>query len=552
MKLKKLLCLIGLCVCVGMTMPLVMNAQSKAEKVVKYTVQQGETILGIAHRHGTTLDHLLSLNPEVQPDYVQSGQVINVPLVSGGAVPAPTPEQRVALAKARGVQQQQQTATLASSAVKDVVVVKNDSKPRPSYKEYKVKKKDTLYSLAKANNITVDELMEANPFLKESGYKLKKGVLLKIPIKTEVVQPKYAGLSTIRVAVVLPLVGEGVEKERSVEFYRGMLMGIAALKQSGVNVVVSAFDEPAPDVSVAQTMAKVMAQQPDLIVGPLYPTHFTDVTALSSKETKVVVPFSSKVPQVDYRPEVYVLNTPANYESLFSIDLFMNSFKKSVHVVMLQGQNGSKKAFCEEIQKKLSGAGYDVVSLSSSMSAQQIVLSLSGKKRGEYVIMSDDSSESSMKQMLTLVGSLQQQMPESQVSLLGYDSWLPYTEGADRKRFHEADTYILCSNYYYPFTTAAKAFHAEYEANFHTDFVACTPRMAPLGYDFARAFLGNMNVYGYDYNTQVAKEGTIAAQPKLQSDPRFVAVGGNGGYVSRGMWLVRFKKDMSIVKISAQ
>ena len=100
-KFTKLFGIIGLCVCVGVNTPLELNAQNKAEKVVKYTVQPGETILGIAHRHGTTLDHLLSLNPGVKPDYVQSGQVLNVPYVPGGAEPAPTPEQRAAAAKAK-------------------------------------------------------------------------------------------------------------------------------------------------------------------------------------------------------------------------------------------------------------------------------------------------------------------------------------------------------------------------------------------------------------------------------------------------------------------
>lgn len=66
--------------------------------------------------------------------------------------------------------------------------------------------------------------------------------------------------------------------------------------------------------------------------------------------------------------------------------------------------------------------------------------------------------------------------------------------------------------------------------------------MAPLGYDFARGFMGSMANYGYDFNTQSPKAGTVAAQPKLQSEPRFITVGGNGGYVSRSMWLVRFKR----------
>ena len=394
-KFTKLFSIIGLCVCVGVNTPLELNAQNKAEKVVKYTVQPGETILGIAHRHGTTLDHLLSLNPGVKPDYVQSGQVLNVPYVPGGAEPAPTPEQRAAAAKAKaasaaiGSQEiksqpnspKSSVATWQASKVSDVVVNKTAQQPKITYKTYKAKKKDTPYSLAKANNITVDELMDANPALKETGYKLKKGETIRIPVKVYPPKPKYVGLKTIRVAVVLPLVGEGVEKARSVEFYRGMLMGIESLKQTGVNVVVSAFDEPAPDVSIASLMVQVTSQQPDLIVGPLYPTHFTDVTSVSSKQTKVVVPFSSKVPQVDYRPEVFVLNTPATYESTLAMDLFLTNFKKQTHVVMLHSQNGSRKSFSEELQRRLSSAGYDVISLPMSSSVQHIASALLGKKK---------------------------------------------------------------------------------------------------------------------------------------------------------------------------
>ena len=143
-KFTKLFSIIGLCVCVGVNTPLELNAQNKAEKVVKYTVQPGETILGIAHRHGTTLDHLLSLNPGVKPDYVQSGQVLNVPYVPGGAEPAPTPEQRAAAAKAKaasaaiGSQEiksqpnspKSSVATWQASKVSDVVVKKTAQQPK--------------------------------------------------------------------------------------------------------------------------------------------------------------------------------------------------------------------------------------------------------------------------------------------------------------------------------------------------------------------------------------------------------------------------------------
>lgn len=538
-----------------------MNGQKKVEKTVKYTVQPGETILGIAHRHGTTLDHLLSLNPGVQPDYVQAGQVVIVPYVPGGAEPAPTPAQRAAAARAteKNVVVKKQpaagNAAIMPNAVSKVSYAEVGQQPQPvkvTYKEYKAKKKETAYGIAKANNITVDELIEANPEMKQEGYKLKKGSVLRIPVKPIVKKPTFKGLNTIRLAVILPLVGNGVEFDRSVEFYRGLLMGVEELKQAGVNVVVSVYNEPAPDVSIASQMLQVVGQNPDVIVGPLYPTHFTDVTAVSAKKVKVVVPFSSKVPQVDYRPEVYVLNTPAVYENALALDLFMTNFKKQTHVILLHGQAGNKRSFSEELQRRLSSAGYDIVSLPTSASTQQMTAALLGKKQGEYIIVPDDASEATMKQMLTKTADLQHALSGAQISLLGYESWLPYAEGSMREQIHAANTYILTPNYYYPYTTASKAFYDKYRKWFKADFVSSKPRMAPLGYDFARGFLGSMATYGYDFSTQSPQKGSVAAQPKLQSEPRFITVGGNGGYVSRSMWLVRFKRDMSIVKISAQ
>lgn len=559
--IKRVVFILSCFLCLGVFCPLQVKSQKKVEKTVKYTVQPGETILGIAHRHGTTLDHLLSLNPGVQPDYVQAGQVVIVPYVPGGAEPAPTPAQRAAAARAteKNVVVKKQpaagNAAIMPNAVSKVSYAEVGQQPQPAkvtYKEYKAKKKETAYGIAKANNITVDELIEANPEMKQEGYKLKKGSVLRIPVKPIVKKPTFKGLNTIRLAVILPLVGNGVEFDRSVEFYRGLLMGVEELKQAGVNVGVSVYNEPAPDVSIASQMLQVVGQNPDVIVGPLYPTHFTDVTAVSAKKVKVVVPFSSKVPQVDYRPEVYVLNTPAVYENALALDLFMTNFKKQTHVILLHGQAGNKRSFSEELQRRLSSAGYDIVSLPTSASTQQMTAALLGKKQGEYIIVPDDASEATMKQMLTKTADLQHALSGAQISLLGYESWLPYAEGSMREQIHAANTYILTPNYYYPYTTASKAFYDKYRKWFKADFVSSKPRMAPLGYDFARGFLGSMATYGYDFSTQSPQKGSVAAQPKLQSEPRFITVGGNGGYVSRSMWLVRFKRDMSIVKISAQ
>lgn len=512
---------------------------------MRYTVQPGETLLGIAHRHGTTLSHILKLNPGMNPDYVQADQVLIVPqtkvAVASNPAKAPAPQKTSAPAPVKSTVT---TAKVGTDAPQP--------KPTVTYKEYKVKRKDTAYSLAKANGITAEQLMEANPQLAEDGYKLRRGTIIRIPSFTYPAKPQYQGLSHIRVAVVLPLIGTGLEHERSVEFYRGLLLGVDALKQQGISVAIQAYNEPKPDLSVAQLMNQVKSGRPDVIVGPLYPTHFTDVTALSGPKTKVAIPFSSKVPQVEFRPDVFVINTPTYYEAGLASDLFLNSFKKSTTVVFLNRQDGNKQPFCDELKTKLLSAHYRVIQLAASSSVEQLLEATRSVGQDEIVFVPNDAGEDLLRDLLPKLERVRQIRPSMQTALLGYDKWIPLSESSLKQQFHAANTYIIAANYFYPHTTASARFKSDYQRWFKTDFVDSTPRMAPLGYDFSCGFLGGMAIYGHEFSTQLPLVGTLAAQPRLQTESRFMSLGNGGGYVCRSMWLVHFKKDLSIVKISAK
>jgi len=56
-----------------------------------YTVQQGDTISGIALKFGVSMDDLQAANPEVSPDAMSIGQVINIPSHPENPTGEPTP-----------------------------------------------------------------------------------------------------------------------------------------------------------------------------------------------------------------------------------------------------------------------------------------------------------------------------------------------------------------------------------------------------------------------------------------------------------------------------
>ena len=59
-----------------------------AQQAEFYTIQQGDTLFGIAEAFGVTMDELISFNAIADPDAIQAGQRIQIP--PGGTPPTPT------------------------------------------------------------------------------------------------------------------------------------------------------------------------------------------------------------------------------------------------------------------------------------------------------------------------------------------------------------------------------------------------------------------------------------------------------------------------------
>lgn len=487
-------------------------------KTISYEVQRGETLYQIAKRYGTTVTDIVNANSGLQADSVKAGKSILIPV---NAAPSE-----------------------ASSPSRS-----SDSEERTHI----VKRKETVYGIAKAYQISVEELYAANPEIKATDNKLKKGMVLRIPSKTPPQTTVSLSKQSLRVCVLLPFQGNGIENTRSVEFYRGFLMGVEKLKEQNISVSIHAYQEPAQDESVALLMQQITDLHPDLIIGPVYPSHFGDVTARASSSCKVAIPFSSKVPQVEYRPNVFVINTPQRFERTLCANLLTASFSKEYKIIVLSDTHGERKELVDFFKTNLTEKKYAIKTIDAKSSTEDLLRTLGKNAKGNYLFIPEFSNEKSLKEFLPKLRDLRNQNPQAHISLLGYEEWLPWAASDLRDELHAADTYILTPSYFYPYTTASIAFRDDYRKWFKTDLQqTSTPRMAPLGYDLCLALLGGIAAYGENFNTQTAQLPSLAALPKLQSDLRFMAAATNGGYVSRSYWLVHFKADMSIVKLSAQ
>ena len=60
------------------------------EAVEYYTIQQGDTLFGIAQSFGVTLEDLIAFNGITDPDAIEAGQKLKVPPVGASIPPGPT------------------------------------------------------------------------------------------------------------------------------------------------------------------------------------------------------------------------------------------------------------------------------------------------------------------------------------------------------------------------------------------------------------------------------------------------------------------------------
>lgn len=126
---------------VGTVLKIPVNSGTNPNNMFMYTVQKGDTLYSIATKYKTTPEKIINLN-YLKNNTITPGQVLRIPEMY-------TPESEMMV---------------------------------PNYTNYIVKKGDTLYSIARANNISVDALIKDNALTNNN---LKIGQSLKIRIPTE-------------------------------------------------------------------------------------------------------------------------------------------------------------------------------------------------------------------------------------------------------------------------------------------------------------------------------------------------------------------------------
>lgn len=132
----------------------------------RHTVKDKETVYGISHRFGITTDQLLAWNPEAR-DGLRPGQVLIVS--DPGAV-----------STVRTVTATTDSPATSGSSGSPVMAPTATSAPSDHLPRYTIRDGETLFSIARAHGVTVDQILALNPDLDRDHY--RGGQVIALPV----------------------------------------------------------------------------------------------------------------------------------------------------------------------------------------------------------------------------------------------------------------------------------------------------------------------------------------------------------------------------------
>lgn len=366
---------------------------------------------------------------------------------------------------------------------------------------YKVKKKDTIYGIAKKYGLSEDQLRVANPEMKAQGYTLKKGDRLLIPYPSETIVSTSAvksgtpvvsassAKSSIRVGIMLPLHNVNGDGRRMTEYYRGFLMACDSLRRTGMDIDIHAWNVTIDD-NISQFTSDPVAAKCDIIFGPLY-THQVHGLAefCKARDIKMVIPFSINGDDVARYSQIFQVWQSPDRLNNSSIEAYLRLFPKAHPVFIDCNDTTSRKGvFTFGLRNRLEGKNitYNITNLNSS----EALFAKAFRANQQNVVILNTGRMPELTVALAKLESLQNLNPNLKITLFGYTDWLLYAD-YDLDNFYRFDTYIPATFYYNTQNWRTRQFEQAYRRWFHEPLLAnYNPRFALTGYDHAHFFCG--------------------------------------------------------------
>lgn len=539
-----------------------------------HTVQAGETLYSIANMYKTSTAEIIKLNPS-NITTIYSGQTLHIPqnkdtteyiyhTIKAGetlyklTVTYKISPQEICEANPGLSAENFKTDEVIRIPTKKITnpnnrttILKKETQPIICKETYTIKKKETIYKICKKFHITEDELLLANPNLKNTG--LEKGdklcipyshkhEALKAPSNTELFKDCYSSvepMKTIKIAIMLPF----SKDSRMTEYYEGFLIAVDSLKHCGVSMDIYAYDTKG-DINTLLNEKKELSGM-NVIIGPLYKNQIKPL-AIFAKNHKIrlVIPFTSKSDEILENPYVYQVNTPQTYLYPIVYNHFLKLFGSRTNVIFIEDKNkdNSKEDFVKGLKDVLIHNAIPYSTLEDNASMETMGNALFPEHNNIFIPTS--SSGIVLHKILPKIQMLIRNSSNLNIRLFGYPEWQTLTNEFI-KGFFEANTYFYTSFFTNNIFQTSKQFEKDYWKWYHKSMENRYPKYGMLGFDTGYYFMKGLATYGADLEKQVNKIHVIPVQTGFL----FKRINNWSGFINQKVFYIHYTPKSEVVKI---
>ena len=542
----------------------------ESDNFIYHIVEEKQTIYSLTQKYKVTQDQIFKFNPDLQSSPLQIGQVVKIP--KSISTPSGT----------------------------------DKFKPVVKYEEYKVGRRETMYSIAKDHNISVNELITANPILNTED--LKKGQIIQIPVKSdnEIVSVStiskidttrhfYAINDTtpcnaykpfsegINVAMLLPISVEGnetlqlldsimsasVEKRNYesnevyqlttnvLEFYQGALLAVDSLKKAGMSIKFCTFDTGKDNQKIASVLSKPELTQMDLIIGPLtYNTEIIEKTAQYALKNKIkmVSPVSPNIKVVKDNPYVFQVTTNEAFNIETMLKYIANTYQQK-NIILINTTKESDRDTFNLFKAYLNTYFPNQYKVFNYTDDPKQIDHLVLAKTDNLVLLPSDH-EATVNRLLNYLNYMPQSLS---IKVFGLSSWTVF-KGLEQEKgqgfLHNLEVQYGTS-YFVDFNSSeVKNFLHKYKQYYKSEPSYHTRDNSPqfltkegynlsfLGYDITFYFLDVMGRSGRNFENCINQQNIKL----LHTNIRFERQNQQDGFVNKGVSIVKYTKDYFITK----
>ncbi|MCM1139565.1 MAG: LysM peptidoglycan-binding domain-containing protein [Duncaniella sp.] len=497
---------------------------STSERIITHTVKKGETIYGISSKYGISSELLISQNPIVT-EGLKIGQELHLTIPSSNLPKAEVPE---------------------TTVVTEPVTAKAQ---KPDMKGYIVKKKETFYSIAQANGLTVAQLESANPNVTI----LKEGQVLNIPspqsfivqtVTTDTIPTDTIAtpnVHTLSIAVILPfmLKEETPSKNaiRYTEFYKGMLLAMDSLRNNGTPIHISAYDSEGSLDKVKELLEMPELKQKRIIIAPDNAAQLTAIGEFGRNNgIKVFNPFIVKDESFMTNPEMMQANMPSAQMYEKAIDAYTERLLYSYPVfVSFNEAQGDKIDFVNDLKKKLNDRGIEFGTLAIDTHLSSAELKQLPAKES-YTFIPTTSKQSDLNRIMPGLIEWRDNDITGTVRLFGYPEWTTF-RGETLENMNNLNTIVYSRFYTDDDNYRAKALENKFKQWYGNSMENAVPRQGLLGFDTGMFIIKYLKYPSARYDG-------------IQNGFTFISPDDAEGWYNNVLYLVNFRPGGIIEKIN--